>query len=310
MLATSSCSPSSSSTTSPGVVTAEPSSAGTTGLLDLAERDVVGRPRRHDRDCSSLGVRHPAAGGYAGRELARIPVHLVGGHDTASAVLAGAQHDAPFVATGTWRWSGASRTSPTRRPRHRGRARQRARCARRRPPAAQRRRVVAGRGVPAPVGDPDLDDLLARRRVDHVGARRRCTSTRRSSPRPTWPRPSPFSPGSPIRRTAARSRVAPSESIGCVGCPGNRVDFPVSTAVARCGSSAAAPVRRCCSTWLGSSDGETGPGRSDRGHRGRQRAGPKRSPSRCTRRSTTHVRHSSLAHRAASRRRNPVNVAR
>ena len=39
-------------------------------------------------------------------------MHLVGGHDTASAVLAGAEHDAPFVATGTWLLVGREQDEP------------------------------------------------------------------------------------------------------------------------------------------------------------------------------------------------------
>ena len=41
-----------------------------------------------------------------------VPVHLVGGHDTASAVLAGGRADAPFVATGTWLLVGQERPAP------------------------------------------------------------------------------------------------------------------------------------------------------------------------------------------------------
>jgi rhamnulokinase len=84
-----------------GEITAEPSSAGTTGLLDLRARtwstelvDGVGV------DVDLLAPIRPAGtrvGTWRG-----IPVHLVGGHDTASAVLAGAERNAPFVATGTW----------------------------------------------------------------------------------------------------------------------------------------------------------------------------------------------------------------
>jgi rhamnulokinase len=96
-----------------GVITGEPSSAGTTGLLDLDARTwsaelagVVGvRP-------SLLAPLQPAGtcvGSWRG-----MPVHLVGGHDTASAVLAGAAHDAPFVATGTWLLVGCEQDEPDR----------------------------------------------------------------------------------------------------------------------------------------------------------------------------------------------------
>ena len=94
-----------------GVMTAEPSSAGTTGLLDLTTgtwsndlADAVGV------EPSLLAPLQPAGtrvGSWRG-----IPVHLVGGHDTASAVLAGAEHDAPFVATGTWLLVGREQDEP------------------------------------------------------------------------------------------------------------------------------------------------------------------------------------------------------
>jgi rhamnulokinase len=94
-----------------GEITAEPSSAGTTGLLDLATRtwsselvDAIGL------DGSLLAPLQPAGmpvGTWRG-----VPVHLVGGHDTASAVFAGAEHDAPFVATGTWLLVGREQDDP------------------------------------------------------------------------------------------------------------------------------------------------------------------------------------------------------
>jgi rhamnulokinase len=94
-----------------GEITAEPSSAGTTGLLDLATgtwspelADAIGL------DPSLLAPLRPArtrVGTWRG-----VPVHLVGGHDTASAVFAGAQHDAPFVATGTWLLVGREQDGP------------------------------------------------------------------------------------------------------------------------------------------------------------------------------------------------------
>ncbi len=94
-----------------GVVTAEPSSAGTTGLLDLSTgtwsaelADAVGV------EASVLAPLQPAGtqvGSWRG-----IPVHLVGGHDTASAVIAGAERDAPFVATGTWLLVGREQDEP------------------------------------------------------------------------------------------------------------------------------------------------------------------------------------------------------
>jgi rhamnulokinase len=98
-----------------GELTAEPSSAGTTGLLDVRTRSwsaelavAVGL------DVSLLaGLR--AAGTPVGTWRG-IPVHLVGGHDTASAVLAGAAPDEPFVATGTWLLVGRELDEPDTSP--------------------------------------------------------------------------------------------------------------------------------------------------------------------------------------------------
>ena len=94
-----------------GVVTGEYSSASTTGLLDVHARtwsselaDRVGVPM------SLLPPLQPA-GSLVGKWRG-VPVHLVGGHDTASAVLAGGRADAPFVATGTWLLVGQERPAP------------------------------------------------------------------------------------------------------------------------------------------------------------------------------------------------------
>ena len=168
-----------------GVVTAEPSSAGTTGLLDLATgtwsaelADAVGvDPSRCSPALQPAGTQ---VGSWRG-----IPVHLVGGHDTASAVLAGRR---ARRAVRRHRHV-AARRARAGRARHVGRglrrrARQRARRARRRPPAAQRRRVVVGRGVPSPVGRrrPRRPPRATPRR-SRPGARRRCARPSASSPR-------------------------------------------------------------------------------------------------------------------------------
>jgi rhamnulokinase len=98
-----------------GVITAEHSSAGTTGLLDLTTRswspeiiDAIGL------DANVLAPLQPAGtrvGSWRG-----VPVHLVGGHDTASAVLAGAAPDAPFIASGTWLLVGRAQDEPDTSP--------------------------------------------------------------------------------------------------------------------------------------------------------------------------------------------------
>ena len=157
---TSSCCPSSSSTTSPGVMTAETSSAGTTGLLDLATGHVVGRPCRGDRDPRSLLL--------ATLQPAGTPVGIVARRSpsTSSAVTTprrrsspGRRRDDPFVATGTWLLVGREQDEPDT-------------CAAARPgftneqvrsaasASAQRRRVVARRRVPPGLGRPDLEQLL------------------------------------------------------------------------------------------------------------------------------------------------------
>lgn len=83
---------------------AELTSAGTTGLVDIhAGRwseellDAVGADRAWFQEIRPAGTR---AGSWRG-----IPVHLVGGHDTASAVVAMAARPSPrtaFVSAGTW----------------------------------------------------------------------------------------------------------------------------------------------------------------------------------------------------------------
>jgi rhamnulokinase len=98
-----------------GAITGEPSSAGTTGLLDLGTRTwSVELARAVGIEPSLLAPLQPAGtqvGSWRG-----IPVHLVGGHDTASAVLAGGERDAPFVATGTWLLVGRERDEPDTSP--------------------------------------------------------------------------------------------------------------------------------------------------------------------------------------------------
>ena len=94
-----------------GVVTGEYSSAGTSGLLDVHARtwsaelaECVGLPDSLLPPLQSAGT---PVGTWRGT-----PVHLVGGHDTASAVLAGGGADAPFVSTGTWLLVGREQPEP------------------------------------------------------------------------------------------------------------------------------------------------------------------------------------------------------
>lgn len=87
-----------------GVCLAEPTSAGTTGLVNIRTGewceellDAVDAPRGWFREMRPAGT---VAGHWRG-----VPVHLVGGHDTASAVVGMAAHPSPataFVSAGTW----------------------------------------------------------------------------------------------------------------------------------------------------------------------------------------------------------------
>jgi rhamnulokinase len=84
-----------------GEIAAERTSAGTSGLLDLRAGTWCAEL------CDAIGLKvgllpeiRPVctqAGRWRG-----IPVHLVGGHDTASAVVAGAVEGEAFVSSGTW----------------------------------------------------------------------------------------------------------------------------------------------------------------------------------------------------------------
>jgi rhamnulokinase len=94
-----------------GVITGEPTSAGTSGLLDVHALDWSAELcDAIDLDRSLLPDLQPPTtpvGFWRG-----VPVHLVGGHDTASAVLAGGSDGAAFVSTGTWSIAGCERPLP------------------------------------------------------------------------------------------------------------------------------------------------------------------------------------------------------
>jgi rhamnulokinase len=97
-----------------GAITGEPTSAGTTGLVDIRagawSPDVaagVGLDPAVLPDILPAGTR---VGTWQG-----VPVHLVGGHDTASAVAAmgaGAGPRPAFVSTGTWLLVGREQPKP------------------------------------------------------------------------------------------------------------------------------------------------------------------------------------------------------
>lgn len=85
--------------------------ASTTGLLDVRHGtwsallcEELGLP---DRLLSPVHRAGEHIGGWRG-----VPVHLVGAHDTASAVVAGARDGEHFVATGTWLLVGDERDEP------------------------------------------------------------------------------------------------------------------------------------------------------------------------------------------------------
>ena len=84
-----------------GEITAELTSAGSTGLLDLATGGWS------DELVAAVGLRRQllpdiCPPGTPVGEWNGVPVHLVGGHDTASAVLGGGAEGAAFVSAGTW----------------------------------------------------------------------------------------------------------------------------------------------------------------------------------------------------------------
>ncbi len=97
-----------------GVALAEATSAGTTGLVDIhagcwSEEliDVIGADPAWFHQIRPAGT---LAGSWRG-----IPVHLVGGHDTASAVVAMTAHPSPntaFVSAGTWFLVGRELAAP------------------------------------------------------------------------------------------------------------------------------------------------------------------------------------------------------
>jgi rhamnulokinase len=97
-----------------GVALAEATSAGTTGLVEIhtgrwSEEllDAIGADPAWFQQIRPAGT---LAGSWRG-----IPVHLVGGHDTACAVVAMAAHPSPdtaFVSAGTWFLVGRELASP------------------------------------------------------------------------------------------------------------------------------------------------------------------------------------------------------
>jgi rhamnulokinase len=94
-----------------GRIVGEFTSAGTTGLLDVRTREWSAEMIAHTNLQASAFPELQAAGTLAG-SWHGIPVHLVGGHDTASAVIAGSRAGCPFVASGTWLLAGREQDEP------------------------------------------------------------------------------------------------------------------------------------------------------------------------------------------------------
>jgi rhamnulokinase len=97
-----------------GTITGEPSSAGTTGLVDIAagtwSADLAAAVGLSPAMLPPLAAAGTPVGAWHG-----VPVHLVGGHDTASAVAAMGAEPGPgaaFVSAGTWLLVGREQDAP------------------------------------------------------------------------------------------------------------------------------------------------------------------------------------------------------
>jgi rhamnulokinase len=94
-----------------GAIVAEHTSAGTTGLVDVSTGDWSAELC----DTIDLDVRLLSPLQEAGTQVGSwrdVPVHLVAGHDTASAVFAGGLPDHAFVSSGTWLLVGREQRAP------------------------------------------------------------------------------------------------------------------------------------------------------------------------------------------------------
>ena len=174
-------------------------------------------------------------------------MHLVGGHDTASAVLAGAEHDAPFVATGTWLLVGREQDEPDTSAAAfaAGLGNELGALG-----GVRLLRNVAGWWLVEECrrqwGDPDLDDLLARAASiasvpvgDALDPRLLAPSDMATTLAELAGLPDPTDRAA-ITRCAVESMAASAAQViaSLPGVDGDR----------RCASSEAALVRRCCST--------------------------------------------------------------
>ena len=94
-----------------GEITAELTSAGATGLFDLATADWSAELADAAGLPTALLPEILPPGTLVGK-WRDVPVHLVGGHDTASAVLGGAVDGAAYVSAGTWLLVGRMLANP------------------------------------------------------------------------------------------------------------------------------------------------------------------------------------------------------
>jgi rhamnulokinase len=97
-----------------GTIVGEPTTAGTTGLVDIASgawsADLAGAVGLDPGMLPPLTAAGTPVGAWHG-----VPVHLVGGHDTASAVVAMGAEPGPgaaFVSAGTWLLVGREQDEP------------------------------------------------------------------------------------------------------------------------------------------------------------------------------------------------------
>ena len=94
-----------------GTIVAERTSAGTSGLLDVATAtwspELLAAVAIEPRMLAALLEPGTAVGTWRG-----VPVHLVAGHDTASAVAAGGAAGSVFVSSGTWLLVGREQSGP------------------------------------------------------------------------------------------------------------------------------------------------------------------------------------------------------
>ena len=206
-----------------------------------------------------------------------VPVHLVGGHDTASAVLGGGRRGAAFVSAGTWLLVGREQPAPdtSEAARLAGFTNEQGAAG-----GIRLLRNVAGWWLVEECrrawGDPDLDELLADAAASAPGPPS-TPPTSASSRRPTWTPSCGRSRTRRRRRRGRRSSAAPSSRWPSRRRPSSRqLGLPSGAGVRRRRAVGAVSRRASPST------STCRHGRPGRGDGARQRAGPG-SRSRCLR---------------------------